>query len=137
MSDHCFHKQEQLYPPKGFSFQIKDREFLIDSKGGWCGQVDRVIKLQKANDIFVSWDDARDQCWPHWCKMRTELAVQACANKKSGKMFKIVDGECVEADAAGTPDAPPRAAKRITKSKVVAPKKSGGCARGCGGGKVR
>lgn len=67
--------------------------------------------------------------------MRPELAVEACAQKKTGKMFKIVNGECV---VVGTTDVPRQ--KKLTassgKAVDVPKKKRGGCSS-CGGARVR
>ncbi len=107
----CFHKRESMYPPKGISFPIKDRMFLLHSREGYCGQLDQLIALQKANNLFVSREATRGQLIPYWCAMRPELC----------------DGDITQ----------PRKQARSSGKAVDAPKKKRGGCSSCGGARVR
>lgn len=110
----CFHNRESMYPPKGISFPIKDRNFLLHSREGYCGQLDQLTALQQANGLYESREATKAQLMPYWCAMRPELCDKDAPKKSAGKKISASGGKAVDA----------------------LKKKRGGCSS-CGGGRVR
>jgi len=110
----CFHKRESQYPPKGISFPIKDRKFLLNPREGYCSQLQQAIDLQRANGLFESREATKALLMPYWCEMRPELCANDQPRHNSIKKAVPARGKAVE----------------------VKKQKRGGCG-GCGGGRVR
>jgi hypothetical protein len=68
---YTFHPREQHYPTKGFEIEIKGRKFLINSHGGYRGQLDQVKHLMRENGVDDS--AAIQMCFANWCAARPDL----------------------------------------------------------------
>lgn len=122
---HVLHPNESMYPPKGFSITIKGRNFHINPKGGYRGQLQQVQALLHQNGEDQG--SAMSMCVPHWCANRPNLCKGAKVVKApsaqpslTSKMLRAASGLIAAVSGNTNP--------RKTR-------KRGGCGS-CGGGRV-